>query len=189
MSDKGNPLDRLTRPGGRPISDDESIPVLTERLTLPSLDLDISLPKPPPPVAAPPPPPPPSPPPPPRPAAAAAPLRAPAPAVAASPPPATPVSPPIPTYARSATVAPDVEAATAIDWEALERKMREAVIRELQPALADEAGRILRERLQPALERVVLATTTELRQAFDARLREAVARVVAAELARERGRT
>ena len=99
------------------------------------------------------------------------------------------MSPPIPTYARSATVAPDVEAATAIDWEALERKMREAVIRELQPALADEAGRILRERLQPALERVVLATTTELRQAFDARLREAVARVVAAELARERGRT
>ncbi len=66
MSDKGNPLDRLTRPGGRSLSDDESIPVLTERLTLPSLDLDISLPKAPPavtapPVAAPPPPPPPPP--------------------------------------------------------------------------------------------------------------------------------
>jgi hypothetical protein len=98
------------------------------------------------------------------------------------------VSPPIPTSILSATVAPDVEAASEVDWEALERKLREAVLRELQPALADEAGRILRERLQPALERVVLATTTELRQAFDARLREAVARVVAAEIARERGR-
>lgn len=189
MSDKGNPLDRLTRPGSRPISDDESIPVLTERLTLPSLDLDISLPKPPPPAAAPPPPPPPPPPPTPRPAAAAAtPVRAPAPVVAASPPPTAPVSPPIPAYSRSATVAPDIEATPEVDWDALERKLREAVIRELQPALADEAGRILRERVQPALERVVLATTTELRQAFEARLREAVARVVAAELARERGR-
>ena len=52
MSDKGNPLDRLTRPGGRPLSDDESIPVLTERLSLPSLDLDVSLPKAPPPAVA-----------------------------------------------------------------------------------------------------------------------------------------
>jgi len=62
------------------------------------------------------------------------------------------------------------------------------VFRELQPALADEAGRILRERLQPAIERVVLATTAELRNAFEARLRETIARVVAAEVARERGR-
>ncbi len=88
----------------------------------------------------------------------------------------------------SGTTPPEVAAAPAIDWEALEQKLREAVFRELQPALADEAGRILRERLQPALERTILATTTEIRQAFDVRLREAIARAVAAEIVRGRGR-
>ncbi len=88
----------------------------------------------------------------------------------------------------SGTTPPEVEAAPEIDWEALEQKLREAVFRELQPALADEAGRILRERLQPALERAILATTTEIRQAFDGRLRDAIARAVAAEIARGRGR-
>ena len=81
-----------------------------------------------------------------------------------------------------------MEAASEVDWEALEQRLRESVFRELQPALADEAGRILRERLQPAIERVVLATTAELRSTFEVRLRDAIARVVAAELARERGR-
>ena len=38
------------------------------------------------------------------------------------------------------------------------------------------------------IERVVLATTAELRTAFEARLRETIARVVSAEVARERGR-
>jgi hypothetical protein len=98
------------------------------------------------------------------------------------------VAPPVPTYTLSASVAPDVEAASEVDWEALEQRLRESVFRELQPALADEAGRILRDRLQPAIERVLLTTTAELRQAFEARLRETIARVVAAELARERGR-
>ena len=70
----------------------------------------------------------------------------------------------------------------------IEQAMRDTLLRELQPALADEAGRLLRERLQPAIERVLLAATSELRQSFDARLREAIARVVAAELARQRDR-
>jgi hypothetical protein len=107
--------------------------------------------------------------------------------VAASAAPVTPAAPPVPTYTLSSSTAPDVEAASEIDWEALEQRLRESVFRELQPTLADEAGRILRERLQPAIDRVVLATTAELRQAFEARLRETIARVVAAEMARERG--
>jgi len=193
--DKGNPLDRLTRPGGRPISDDESIPILTERLTLPSLDLDISLPKTP--VAAPEPAPPPpasSPPPVPPAAATPPPPDRPAPRVearaaessAASRPQAAP--PPIPTYSSTATSPAEATAIAPLDWTALEQKLREAVFRELQPALADEAGRLLRERLQPAFERAVLATTAELRQAFDARLREAIARAIAAEIAQHRPR-
>jgi hypothetical protein len=95
---------------------------------------------------------------------------------------------PIPTYSSSATAPAEVAAAPVVDWTAFEHKLREAVFRELQPALADEAGRLLRERLQPAFERAVLAMTAELRQTFDARLREAIARVVAAEIARQRTR-
>ncbi|MBS1135250.1 MAG: hypothetical protein H6R02_2391 [Burkholderiaceae bacterium] len=193
MSDQDNPLDRLTRPGGRSLSDDESIPVLTERLTLPSLELDISLPKPPPPVAAPaPPPPPPAPPPPPPtpPPPAPPPVTAPIATRPAVTPPsgsptARPVPPPaVPAYSSSITAAPAPE----VDWIRLEQSLRDAVIRELQPVLADEAGRLLRERLQPAIDRVLTTLTTELRQAFDARLRETVARAVAAEIARLRGR-
>ena len=107
---------------------------------------------------------------------------------AASAAPVAPASPPIPTYTLSANIEPDVEAASEVDWAALEQRLRDSVFRELQPALADEAGRILRDRLQPAIERVVLATTAELRTAFEARLRETIARVVLAEVARERGR-
>jgi hypothetical protein len=75
-----------------------------------------------------------------------------------------------------------------IDWVRLEQTLREAVVRELQPVLGDEAARLLRERLQPAIERALLVTTSELRQAFDAKLREVVARVVATEIARLRER-
>src|SRR5512134_881863 len=91
---KSTDLERLTQPGGKVMPDDATIPVLTERLTLPSLDLDISLPKPPPPVVAPP--------------------RAPAPARAAPPPPpaapAPPQKPPPPIEPVSA----------APDWDRIE---------------------------------------------------------------------
>lgn len=218
MSDKGNPLDRLTRPGGRQLADDESIPVLTERLTLPSLDLDISLPQPPPPVAAAvivgPLPPPPSPPPPPPPFAAAQHAAVPA---ALMPALATPAASPLPSglpsprVATAGTPTPAADAvgtsaldtvaerpnagsdpgrpmaaATAVDWLRVEQALRDAVYRELQPALADEAGRLLRERLIPAIERVALATTAELRQSFEVRLRELIARAIAAEIERQR---
>jgi hypothetical protein len=62
------------------------------------------------------------------------------------------------------------------------------VLRELQPVLGDEAARLLRERLQPAIERALLVTTVDLRQAFDAKLHDVVARVVATEIARLRDR-
>jgi len=169
-----NPLDRLTRPGGRVLADDESIPVLTERLTLPSIDLDISLPQPPPPVTD-------------RPASpAAAPSRAepPAPLASATAIPVAagePARAPIPTF----TSTPRAE----IDWAQIEQAMRDAVFRELQPALADEALRVLRERLQPAVERALQVTASELRQAFESRLREAIGRAVRAEIARQRERT
>jgi hypothetical protein len=42
--------------------------------------------------------------------------------------------------------------------------------------------------VQPAIERVLTTVTTELRQSFEARLRETVTRVVAAEIARLRDR-
>jgi len=168
MSDNDNPLDRLTRPGGRQLSDDESIPVLTERLTLPSLDLDVSLPNPPPPVAEPPPP-----------SAAAARSST----ETASPRAARPSPAAIPAY-PSVPAAPPPE----VDWTGIERAVRDAVLAEVQPALADEAARLLRERLQPAIDRAVLALTAELQQAFEARLRETITRAVATEIARLRGR-
>jgi hypothetical protein len=177
MSDRDNPLDRLTRPGGRPISDDESIPVLTERLTLPSLDLDISLPNPPPPVAEPP---------------APAPAPAPNPAVPAARtgPDSTPArhAQPSPAPVSIYTSAVPTEPPPEVDWAGIEQAVRDAVLAEVQPALADEAARMLRERLQPAIDRAVLALAAELRQAFEARLRETITRAVANEIARLRGR-
>lgn len=176
MSDKGNPLDRLTRPGGRPLADDESIPVLTERLTLPSIDLDISLPQPPPPVAP-------------------APTPAPAPTAL---PPASATAIPLPTHSaagaepRAAAPIPSYTSApppaVEVDWTAIESALRDAVFRELQPALADDALRLLRDRLQPAVERALQVTASELRQAFEARLRDAIGRAVRAEIARLRNR-
>ena len=177
MSERDNPLDRLTRPGGRPISDDETIPVLTERLTLPSLDLDISLPKAPAPAPAPrpaPAPPPPAP--------------APAPPPPQPPPPPPPPPLPQPPPPAAVAVAPAVIASPPIDWARVEQSLREAVLRELSPLMADEAVRVVRERLQPALERVLLAANAELRTAFEQKLQESVARAVAAEVARLRSR-
>ena len=75
-----------------------------------------------------------------------------------------------------------------VDWAGIEQAVRDAVLAEVQPALADEAARLLRERLQPAIDRALLALATELRQAFEARLRETITRAVAAEIARLRGR-
>lgn len=145
---KPTDLDRLTTPGGKTLPDDASIPVLTERLTLPKLELDVSLP----------------------PSKGAG-----APASAA--PPAQTEPPPLP--------APS-PAEDAVDWSAIERDARDALLRELQPRLAAEIDRQLRERLQPTLVRMLLATVTELRPSIESAVREAVAQAVAAEIARRR---
>jgi hypothetical protein len=157
---KTTDLERLTQPGGPVRPDDDTIPVLTERLTLPSLELDISLP----PGSVPEPDRPTAPARTPEPREKAA---APAAAVVVSPPASPPPAPPI-------------------DWAAVEQNARETLLRELQPRLAAELDRQLRERLQPTLVRMLLATVAELRPSIEAAVRDAVSRAIAAEIARQR---
>lgn len=181
-SRKATDLERLTQPGGKVMPDDATIPVLTERLTLPSLDLDISLPRPPPPVVAPVPPPPPPP------------------AAVEPPPAARPAPPPSTLFASVASVAPvfaqpsyppvpapAIEAATpAIDWQKIETQLREGLLRELQPQLSAELERQVRERLQPTLVRALTALISDLRPALDTTVRETISRAISAELERQR---
>jgi len=187
-SRKSTDLERLTQPGGKVMPDDATIPVLTERLTLPSLDLDISLPQPPPPVVAP--------------------------AVSAPPPPVSalsmpkqeaaepeasprpkPAPPPSTLFASVASVAPVFSPAPApeavaplpaVDWEKMEAQLRENLLRELQPQLSAELERQVRERLQPTLVRALTALISDLRPALDTTVRETISRAIAAELERQR---
>ena len=188
-SRKSTDLERLTQPGGKVMPDDATIPVLTERLTLPSLDLDISLPQPPPPVVRPQvqsPPPPVAAPSTPKPEASA-PEPAPRPAVRPAPPPST-------LFASVASVAPvfspppppPVAPAPVIDWEKMEAQLRENLLRELQPQLSAELERQVRERLQPTLVRALTALISDLRPALDTTVRETISRAIAAELERQR---
>jgi hypothetical protein len=95
---------------------------------------------------------------------------------------------PTATGAPETTVATGMTLATAatIDWAEVEESARDALLRELQLRLASELDRHLRERLQPTLVRMLLATVTELRPSIEAAVREAVTRAVAAEIARQR---
>ena len=190
-SRKSTDLERLTQPGGKVMPDDATIPVLTERLTLPSLDLDISLPQPPPPVVAPPV----SSPPPPV-AALLMPKPEPAAPEASPRPAARPAPPPSTLFASVASVAPVFSpapppvavapAAPAIDWEKMETQLRESLLRELQPQLSAELERQVRERLQPTLVRALTALISDLRPALDTTVRETISRAIAAELERQR---
>lgn len=187
-SRKSTDLERLTQPGGKVMPDDATIPVLTERLTLPSLDLDISLPQPPPPVVAPavsaPPPSVAAPVPKSEPAAEDAPLR----------PLARPAPPPSTLFASVASVAPvfspppppEVAPPPAIDWEKMEAQLRDSLLRELQPQLSAELERQVRDRLQPTLVRALTALISDLRPALDTTVRETISRAIAAELERQR---
>ena len=186
-SRKYTDLERLTQPGGKVMPDDATIPVLTERLTLPSLDLDISLPQPPPPVVAP--------------TVAAPPpaasslltpkLEAAAPEAPLRPKPAPPPSTLFASVASVAPVfspapAPDAVApAPAVDWEKMEAQLRESLLRELQPQLSAELERQVRERLQPTLVRALTALISDLRPALDTTVRETISRAIAAELERQ----
>ena len=183
-SRKTTDLERLTQPGGKVMPDDATIPVLTERLTLPSLDLDISLPRPPPPVVAP------VTPAPPPPAVAES---APSPAVRTAPPPSTlfaSVASVAPVFSQPSyppAPAPTIEAAKpAIDWQKIETQLRDGLLRELQPQLSAELERQVRERLQPALVRALTALISDLRPALDTTVRETISRAISAELERQR---
>ena len=159
---KTTDLERLTQPGGPVRPDDDTIPVLTERLTLPSLELDISLP-------------PGSLPEPGR-AAASTPARE----------PRKEATPPASAFAVTTSVPAPPMPAPEVEWATVEEHVREALLRDLQPRLAAELDRQLRERLQPTLVRMLLATVTELRPSIEAAVRDAVAHAVAAEVARQR---
>ena len=182
---KATDLERLTQPGGKVMPDDATIPVLTERLTLPSLDLDISLPHPPPPVVAPvtPVPPPPS---------ASTIAEAPPPAVRPAPPPSTlfgsvaSVAPP-PVFAPALPPAPaPAIAKPTLDWQEIETQLRDSLLRELQPQLSAELERQVRDRLQPTLVRALTALISDLRPALDSTVRETISRAISAELERQR---
>ena len=172
-------LERLTKPGGKVLPDDDTIPVLTERLALPSLDLDVSLPE-----SA---------------SANAATREAATPEEEAAETTAFPVFTQAPVDveatlspaaapAADATPPPVAAPAVTIDWATVEEQASEALLRELQSRLASELDRQLRERLQPTLVRMLLATVTELRPSIEAAVRESVTRAVAAEVARQRSR-
>jgi hypothetical protein len=75
-----------------------------------------------------------------------------------------------------------------VNWAQVEERVRETLLRELQPRLAAEIDRQLRERLQPTVVRMLLATVTELRPSIEAAVRDVIARAVAAEVARQRGK-
>jgi hypothetical protein len=68
------------------------------------------------------------------------------------------------------------------------QRREDTVDRRLQALAQQASGFVSKHRLQPAIDRVLTTLTAELRQAFDARLRETVARAVAAEVARLRER-
>ena len=195
-SRKSTDLERLTQPGGKVMPDDATIPVLTERLTLPSLDLDISLPQPPPPVVAPQSSVPPTASPPPPPVAA---LLMPKPEVESPRPAARPAPPPSTLFASVASVAPDLcprasaSAAAGGSRCAGDRlgkngscSCAKVCCENCSHNFRAELERQVRERLQPTLVRALTALISDLRPALDSTVRETIARAISTELARQR---
>ncbi len=149
---------RLPRTPAVPVDDDPSIPVLTERLTLPPLDLDFTLPPAPTATDAPTPPPTES--------ANAVPE---APAAAGSSPP------------REATPPGQVP------WGRYEIELREAILRDLAERLPTDVEGIVRRQMSVAIDAAVQRLASEARLAIASSLREIVDRAVRAELERLRG--
>jgi hypothetical protein len=182
--------------------DDTSIPVLTERLTLPPLELDTTLPQEP---KA-------------RPGGAPLPLdtslpsnfppkAAPAPAKAAAPAPARPAPAPAPAAARPAPApapaaarpAPAPAPATApparaiapaesssTHWTRIELELRASILQAIADALPQQIDTIVRSRMSGAIERLMEELVAETRLAVAASLRDIVDQAVRAELARLR---
>jgi hypothetical protein len=172
--------------------DDTSIPVLTERLTLPPLELDTTLPQEP---KA-------------RPGGAPLPLdtslpsnfppkAAPAPAKAAAPAPARPAPAPVPAAARPApapapATAPPAratapaESSTTQHWTRIELELRASILQAIADALPQQIDTIVRSRMSGAIERLMEELVAETRLAVAASLRDIVDQAVRAELARLR---
>ncbi|HEX4586315.1 MAG TPA: hypothetical protein VH183_15915 [Burkholderiaceae bacterium] len=168
--------------------DDTSIPVLTERLTLPPLELDTTLPtEPEPPKAG-------------RPGAPLAldttlPLE-PAPrAVASAPPPARPAPTrpapaPAPVPAAVPVPAPSASAppTSGTHWTRIELELRASMLQAIADALPQHIDAIVRNRMDDAIERLITQLVAETRLAVAASLHDIVDQAVRAELARLRTR-
>jgi len=181
--------------------DDTSIPVLTERLTLPPLEFDTTLPQEPkarpggaplpldtslpsnfPPKAAP------------APAKAAAPAPArpapsPVPAPAAARPAAAPAAArpaPAPATAPPARATAPAESSTTQHWTRIELELRASILQAIADALPQQIDTIVRSRMGGAIERLMEELVAETRLAVAASLRDIVDQAVRAELARLR---
>jgi len=185
--------------------DDTSIPVLTERLTLPPLEFDTTLPQEPkarpggaplpldtslpsnfPPKAAP------------APAKAAAPAAArpaPAPSPVPAPAAARPAPAPAPAAARPAPApatapparaAAPAESSTTQHWTRIELELRASILQAIADALPQQIDTIVRSRMSGAIDRLMEELVAETRLAVAASLRDIVDQAVRAELARLR---
>ena len=185
--------------------DDASIPLLTERLTLPPLEFDTTLPQEPkarpggaplpldtslpsnfPPKAAP------APakaaaPAPARPAPAPAPIPAPAAArPAPAPAPAAARPAPAPATAPPARAAAPAESSTTQHWTRIELELRASILQAIADALPQQIDTIVRSRMSGAIDRLMEELVAETRLAVAASLRDIVDQAVRAELARLR---
>lgn len=176
--------------------DDTSIPVLTERLTLPPLEFDTTLPQEPkarpggaplpldtslpsnfPPKAAP------------APAKAAAPAPArPAPSPVPAPAAARPAPAPAPATAPPARATAPAESSTTQHWTRIELELRASILQAIADALPQQIDTIVRSRMSGAIERLMEELVAETRLAVAASLRDIVDQAVRAELARLRTR-
>lgn len=185
--------------------DDPSIPVLTERLTLPPIEIDFTLPpaltQPPPPLA-------------PQPGLLAPVARQPtaepvsppvaAPASVSAPVPAEPPPPavhgldtmppqalppaPAPVMAARGVEARAQAARPEPNWAELEADLRDSILRELSMRLPQNVEHIVREKMQPGIQAAIDRLAAETRVLIAASLRELVDKAVKAEVAAMRAR-
>jgi hypothetical protein len=170
------PSIRKAGASGETAPDDASIPVLTERLTLPPLELDTTLP--------------------PDaslqidttlPVEAMRPAPAPRPAPPAPPPATAPVMPARPVAPASPMLAASVDAVTAgTHWTRIELELRSSILQAVADALPQEIDAIVRSRMSEAIDRLIAQLAAETRLAMAASLRDIVDHAVRTELKRLR---
>jgi hypothetical protein len=169
-------------------SDDSSIPVLTERLTLPPLELDTTLPTEPEAPAAD------------RPGAplaldttlplgASPPAPAPARATAAAPARPTPAPAPVPTAVRATVPAPASAlppSTSGTHWTRIELELRASILKAIADGLPQQIDTIVRNRMNDTIERLITQLVAETRLAVAASLHDIVDQAVRVELTRLR---